>query len=48
MVKHKIKDSIESIEEKKDGDEHLKHLSDAHRMLEAIFTELGKHPDTYR
>lgn len=48
MVKEKIKDSIEAIEEKKEGDDYLKNLSDAHRMLEAIFTEIGKHPDTYR
>ncbi len=47
MVKGKLKDAITAKEEAKDTDEYLKHLSDAHRMIESIFTELGKHPNSY-
>ena len=47
MVKEKLKDAVTAKEEAKDTEDYLKHLSDAHRMIESIFTELGKHPNQY-
>lgn len=46
MVKKNIHLSIEDLDE--DSDDYMKHLSDAYRMLEAIYTELGIHPDSYK
>lgn len=47
MIKKQIEHAIEDLDEKEDGN-YMKHLSDAHRMLEAIYTELGSHPNSYR
>lgn len=46
MIKEELKHAIKDLEEK-EGDEYLSHLSKVHKMVEAIFVEIGKHPDQY-
>lgn len=46
MVKKNLEYAIKDLEDEGPTD-YMKHLSDAHRQMEAIFTELGVHPNQY-
>ncbi len=47
MIKHNLHCALKALKAEED-DEYMKYLSEAHRMMEDIFKEIGKHPDNYK
>ncbi len=48
MIKKKLHCALEALEKEDNETEYWKYMSEAHAMIEAVFTELSKNPLSYK